>query len=298
MILIDPTTVRRLLSATGLLLGTTFWAAPAIAQAGGSDLTFAMKTTTGPPGSSTSVIERFLISGSRIRTEIAEDPPNSGMVGMFTVINSADSTLMSVTPQAHMVLIAKMPPHMGAELKMPTMTVSDITKDSIQDLGPGERLLGYETHHYRITRAGTLTTTTSGHPCSHKFDSIEEVWIAADPAPGAALRAAERRMATVFGGSRSDGESWIDVFKSVAPQRAPRGLALKSMRMTKPDTTTYVMEYTEFSTAPIDSSMFTAPPGLLVEDMRGMNMPDMSGAMAGAMERATAADSASGCHGG
>jgi hypothetical protein len=292
-----------MVESAALLLATVVSAWPAMAQTTSADLTFTLKTTSMSSKGRTITTERFLMSGTRVRMEVATDPPNAAAGGMYSVANSADTSQMAVMPQLRMVTIGPLVSFATLGPDFGKMAVTDVTKDIIEDLGPGEPLLGLETRHYRISRAGTLTTTRAGRSCPEKVDGVEDMWIATDEAARAEMRSAERRTDAMFGMSRSDGDSWMEVFDAAAKNRPPRGLILRSERRSnrvgvnaKPDTVAfYTTEYTELSSAPIDSMLFAVPAGFRVRDARGL--PGMDAALA--MVRASLdVDSLSACRGG
>jgi hypothetical protein len=292
--------VTLITSAATLLLAVTALASPTPAQSGASDVTFEIRVQSGPPGRTTSSTERFAYSGMRARMEVGSDSLLRATGGMYMIVNVADSTVISVMPTLRSAMIMRVPRNAGSALgDEGKMSVSDVTKSQIEDLGPGERLLGRDTHHYRITRAATLTTTFSDRTCSIKKDQTEDVWIATDPAASAAIRAAERQLGALFGATRSSGESWSDVFDRAAPNRPPRGLELRSITRNngsgadaKPDSSVYAREYTALSQAPVDTSIFAMPAGFTVQDMRGMQGVD---AGVGNKMRGAGLDSALGC---
>jgi hypothetical protein len=214
--------------------------------------------------------------------ESAFDTPVSAAGGTYSIVDASDSTMISVMPALRTAMMMRIPANMAAlAANEPTMSVSDITRNVVEDLGPGPQLLGRETHRYRVTRAATLTTTVGGRSCSAPMDHTTDLWIATDPAASAAIRAAQRRVAAVFGATSASGQSSSDVFDRVAPNRPPRGLILRSIRRNNlagaaADSSTYETEYTAISYAAIDSAAFATPPGFTVQDMRGMPAIDAS----------------------
>jgi hypothetical protein len=282
------TSIRPLIFALGLSLVAAASATPAMGQAKSADVTFAIRTTSGVSDSASALIERMLISGSRLRIDISTDPPDAELGGTYMILNVADSSVTLVTPLDRTAQIVTIPPRPVATPDVGRMAITDITTDSIEDLGPSEPLFGHDLHHYRVTRAATLTTTIGGRACMRKVDSIEEMWIATDEGLAAQLRAAEQRATAVFGPDGSTGESWMDAFDAAAKKHPPHGLALRSVRMSYPDaadstsdTDAFAMEYIELSTAPINPALFAVPAGSQVQDLRGTTVPDLAAVIAG-----------------
>ena len=167
---------------------------------------------------------------------------------------------------------------MDAELGR--VSVSDVTKSELTDLGPGDRIAGYATHRYRIARAATQTTAFPHRTCKLKVEDVQEVWITSDPAAQAIWQSTERLMnGGLFGRSRGAAESWIDKFDALV-KNLPKGVGLRTVATEssvgvdgKPFRVITTEEYTELSTTPIDLAVFAIPAGYRVEDLRSTPIP-------------------------
>jgi hypothetical protein len=224
-----------------------------------------------------SMAMKHQISDHMLRTEIVQISGASAAMAMvegsYTIMNSADSTMTQVTPRYKMATV------MGLGMLGQNRTVRVDTsqyKKTIEDLGPGERLMGHATHHFRVTSSGTMTVAFGDNSCTQPVDGVSELWIAPDvdlvPAMEATLK--------VFGATPG-----LD--QIVRPARdltstLPRGTPLRSItRQTRinaqgvPRTITTTMEYLDIQHGPVNTAVFMVPPDFKKMDLRSMmaNLP-------------------------
>jgi hypothetical protein len=240
--------------------------------------TFAMTTRmTFDSGAAKHVMaERFVVGGAKTRMEISSDDS----ARTYMVIDSKDQTMMTVMPSLKMTQIMKAP-SMKIDYVPPKVETSKDSRAATTDLGPGEPILGFATHRYRYTHGGTSTLTYSDRVCTETTASTRDVWLTTDPAAVAIQQAVDRGMDTeahMFTSRRSSKDAKV----AAAPK--DRGLEMRSISY---DTTidasgarkarTNTTEITELSAAPLDTTLFTAPGGFRVMDMRGITISgDMS----------------------
>lgn len=263
--------------------------APAIhAQATVPGWTYAINITTdsgtGAPDRG-SMAMRYQTTATAMRMEIMQLGGAANRIthgvdieGVYTLINDADSTMATVLPSQHAATIMPNPTAMLGDRAKPTVDVKSTTK-STEDLGPGDKILGHATHHYRMTSSGTVTFKIGDEICTRSTDGETELWIA----PDVDIAPAMRSMAAHYGMSVPEA--------AAQPSSAlPKGLPLRTKtRQTAvlPTGESRViettMEYVELSSAPLDASLFAIP-----ADYRVMDMRKMPGILARAAEAAAA----------
>jgi hypothetical protein len=205
--------------------------------------------------------------------------------GMYTVMNDIDSTITSVMPGMRMATVTSL----AAFGTLPARVKSGaehVAKDSVDDLGDGEPILGRPTHHYREMRAGTLDVSMGDQMCVQHFNSVDDEWLALDPELMASMAA--------------DKPTAISAFAEMAPDlssgstKMPKGVSLRSVHTStsgsarQPKTVTMTMDITELERGELPDSLFVVPTGYNKMDMRKM-MADMpAGMMESAMKTAMA----------
>ena len=244
-----------------------------------------------------SMAMKYQITDYMLRTEIVQISGASAAMakaeGSYTIMNSVDSTMTQVTPSYKMAMV------MGLGMLGQNRSVHIDTsqyKKTVEDLGPGERLMGHATHRYRVTATGTMTITFGDKSCTQPVDGISELWIA----PDVDLAPAMEATLNVFGATPG-----LD--QIVRPARdlsstLPRGTPLRSiMRTTRTDaqgvprTITTTMDYLDIQHGPVNTAVFAVPADFKKMDMRSMmaNLPP--GTLDSAIKKASGAVTASVC---
>jgi hypothetical protein len=227
---------------------------------------------------------RMLALGTKSRMELTSDLVPGGH-DSYMVIDSRDNTMLSVMPSAKMATIMKVPSvTYVSSVDIPKVTRSNVTRDETIDLGPGDPILGFATHHYRHVRASSTTLTYSDRVCTRNGSSASEVWVTTDPAAAAIERAAN------VGAFSSKMPGMRDLSRRVAASegKIPHGVELRSIATDTSISATgavtatrFETEFTELSSAPLDTALFTAPAEFRLMDMRGLTISgDMSKIMA------------------
>ena len=229
-----------------------------------------------------SMVMKHQITDHMLRTEIVQVSGASAtramVEGSYTIMNSADSTVTQVMPSYKMATVIGL--GMLGQNRSVHIDTSNYKK-TVEDLGPGEQLMGHATHRYRVTSSGTMTIVLGDRSCTQPVDGVSELWIAPDvdlvPAMEATLK--------VFGATPG-----LD--QIVRPARdlsstLPRGTPLRSiMRTTRTDargvprTITTTMEYFDIQHGPVNTAVFTVPANFKQMDMRRM----MAGLPAGTLD--------------
>jgi hypothetical protein len=209
--------------------------------------------------------------------------------GMYMIMNDADSSYSMVMPSQRMATIMPSPSLMLPDRAKPSVDVNSTTR-SIEDLGPGEKILGHATHRYRVQTTGSVTMRLGdGEECTRATDGETEMWIA----PDLDIRPAMASMLSHYGGLAPD-------VTASGSSALPKGLALRSKTRHQAVLPTgesrvieTTVEYVELSNAPLDASVFSIPADYHVMDMR-KEMPDIL-AKAGDLVSASAATHAKIC---
>jgi len=234
------------------------------------------------PSNRGSIAIRYRTTATAMRQEMLQVSGTANRVtggadieGMYTLMNDVDSTYTTVMPGQHSAMVMANPLSMFEGREMPSVS-ANTTSQSSEDLGPGEKILGHATHHYRSRTTGTMTIKMGDEICTRPTDAESEVWIA----PDLDILPAMRSMLAHYGSALPDsvpGKRKGSSPKSGLPLRTKiRTMAvLPNGERRVIETTT---EYVELSDAPLDASLFTIPADYHVMDMR----KEMAGMMSDA----------------
>ena len=237
------------------------------------------------------------ITDHLLRTEIVQISGASAAIekaeGSYTIMNSLDSTMTQVMPSYKMATVIGL--GMLGQNRSVHIDTSQYKK-TVEDLGPGERLMGHATHRYRVTSSGTMTIAFGDKSCTQPVDGISELWIA----PDVDLAPAMEATLNVFGATPG-----LD--QIVRPARdlsstLPRGTPLRSiMRSTRTDaqgvprTIITTMEYLDIQHGPVNTALFAVPAEFKKMDMRSMMAKLPPGTLDSAMKKGSDAMTASLC---
>ena len=216
---------------------------------------------------------RIKVAQGRVRVEL--DSPQMAQMGGMHMLLRDDGRLTAVMAQAGMAIImdASM---LGSAQGMITgqgaaPEMSDFSA-TVDDLGAGERIVGYATHKYRVHTTYTMTSARGG---ATKYDATIEASMATD-VPGLAdgLQKVAAMFSTAFGAS-AGGKS--KAVSDAVAAKMPKGYALKSVVKsveTSPSgqakTTTATIEVTEVSKVTFEAAEFEVPAGMQVMDIGQM----------------------------
>ncbi len=217
---------------------------------------------------------RHIVADGLVRTESMSDNARISSLtkGSYMVISARDSTSMSVLPSQSTAMI--MPAILLTDPSFePPSVVSHATSATLTDLGPGERILGHETHRYRAATVGSVDVTMNGKTCTRTINGTMETWLAAD----VDLTPMFEMEIAVLGGDAQRRR--IDsLHKQAVLTSGPRGLAIRTVRTEivadsagRERTIVSTMEYTELEHGPIDQSLFEVPAGFRIRDMRKLS---------------------------
>lgn len=205
--------------------------------------------------------------------------------GMSYVVDDRDSSLTMFMPDQHTAMVTDMGAVLGSASAMrsgmtPKFT-QHLTTNRMDDLGPGERILGHATHRYRLTTAGTMDVTIQGETCTKPVDAVSEMWMADDVDLMPVMQAMTKHFSAV-GEVANMTQAASDAAKALPPGFPTKGTALRTVSRStargadgKTVPVTSTTEYVEMSQAPIPNSIFAVPSDYKVMDARKMmaNLP-------------------------
>lgn len=240
------------------------------APARGWTVTMTISTDFDNGSHANTVTMRQQLSDHRLRWQAARVTGPNGPLPVdsaYVIIDTADSTMTSVTPARHVATITSLNP-LGAQA--PAMkTVPHLTRNELEDLGDGGKILGHATRHFRLTTAGTMDITIADQTCTRQVDEVLETWIASDVDMGPMTA----ELSKDFGG----GTSITDYSAQSGGTRPalPKGAALRIVRKQNnqnargrvPSATT-TFEIVELAETPLGPSAFSVPADIQTTDLR------------------------------
>jgi hypothetical protein len=265
----------------------------AAAQSAPPSIAMTTRMTVDSGSGPQTIITRMMSRGTRSRTDISVSSMPQAE-GVFMVFDASDSSFLEVIPSSKMVMMMKVPALTG-ELDLPKVTSSG-ARDTLIDLGTGEPILGFATHHYRRVHSGTSTVTYAKRICTTTSRGATDLWMTEDSVAVSMERESHGAMMQVPGAATASATAdRLRQGQDSAPRRRrARGIELRSISVDSidrgggnPIVTTRTSETTELSRSPLDSTLFFAPADFRVMDMRGITVSgDMSKVMDGFMNRA------------
>jgi hypothetical protein len=211
---------------------------------------------------------RTWIAGDRARMEADTGRMPTSVTGAYSVFNARDRTMAVVMPADSTVTISDMAA-MGSGAFVIKTELSSVVRDSVEDLGAGDLILGHPTRRYRISKAYSITYTVREQSCVKRVASVGESLVATDIADSITF-------GTLLGaGVMSPGLG--SSFKTLEALRAhdPKGLMLRSRgtltesRDGGPTSTiSTTIEVVELTHGPIADSVLDLPAAYTTRDMR------------------------------
>ncbi|HXT16872.1 MAG TPA: hypothetical protein VN706_14630 [Gemmatimonadaceae bacterium] len=257
--------------------------------------TVTRNTTTDSGKGPSSMAMRQQITPRYLRTEFAQisgaRDQSADAEGMYMIFDSVDSTVTMVMPNQHMAtiiglgMVGSTMKNATADIKKLTTSGNHMSTGPVENLGAGERILGHATRHYRNTFDWTMQVGEGEQGCTRHTTGVEETWIAPDvDLESAADNAMAKTMGKMFG----DMDDMPDDTRVTAA--TPKGSHLRTIKHSqstdadgRPISVTTTDEIVELSHGPLADSLFHAPAGFRVMDMRSMMKdlnPDMLASMA------------------
>jgi hypothetical protein len=256
---------------------------PALAGAQqGVSFTYQMRSTaTGGTSTQTTPYMSTLVqaAGPNMRIEWREGAGAVPMMkpGSYMLVRGADNSLVLVNPDdKSAMLVDSRSLGIGAGRATNNALIKIAQRDAkfdFEDLGPGERILGYATRHVKYTSSATTDVRVMGKKTSSTDQTIGEAWIATKltGVDGEALRA----WGSAFG--RGVQQTNADLLPKLADYQRQYGdgIALRTIMITsstdekgRARVDTIHMEITDLKSARLDPALFAVPSGYQVADMR------------------------------
>src|SRR6476620_2714839 len=265
-------------------------------MAGGTTYEFIVHSTSSANGDKEMVMMRGrgTFAGTDGRIDILEAGPQGGTntfgsKGSYFLVLDAGKKMILVDPtnkqymqwdMANMIAgMSKMVNAVGGLVKM---EMSDIKSDA-QDLGPGETIQGYATHHYRMTQNYTMNVKMFGRSSKSRSESTTDYYFAP------ALRA----LSNPFVSNSQAWASSFDMFNNpdyktqmqAASAKIQYGVPVKTVIKTvatdekgKVTTSTVTSEMVNFRNTDVPSSTFAIPAGYTQVQMPNLNTTASAGA--------------------
>ena len=238
------------------------------------------------------------MAGGVVRMDVTEGVTPFTGPGGYMILRDDPPRLEAVNPEKKQVMImpaSALGGTLGALTNNPLIKMKTSNESfDFQDLGAGETIQGYKTHHVRVTSGQTIEMRVLLSHSKSTSESIMDAYIAPDLTPDdATIRTWIKAFA---GGLRSTNPELMSKMDEYV--RGPgRGVTLKATTYSKVTEekkgTTYdtlTTEVTDIKKGAIDASIFTYPSDYQVADMTaGMEAVQVA---ADSANKAAAADSA------
>lgn len=255
-------------------------AAPSAATAqDGVTFTYRVQGTAARQGNAPAagMLATVRIAGGNARVDFREGGGPLGRDGAYMIVRGADRQMLLVQPKDQRVMImdaAAMGSSLGALTNnaMVKVAVKD-ARFAYEDLGAGERILGYPTRRLRASWGSTTEMRVMMRRQTTTDSSTSEMWVTPS-VPGVdpeALRGWSRAFGAGLRRTNSEMAQQMEEFD----RRFGAGLALRSVIATtqrddKGRTTvdTARMEVTDLTRGRVDPAAFEAPAGYQTTDMR------------------------------
>ena len=278
-----------------------FVAAKPVRVADGMTYEFIMKGTSKSTGNKEQVTMRGkgTYAGDDAKIEIIEASSSAGGQdtyggkGSYFVVKDGGKVMYMVSPKdkqymkwdmaAMLAGMSKMVNAVGGLVKM---QISDVHIEA-HDLGPGETVQGFPTHHYQMVQNYTMSASVFGHKSTTKTESTVDYYFApslkiANPFVSSGQQMAAMSQFDMF--NNSDFKSQLTAAEAKLPHN---GVPLKMVTTNvstddkgKKETSTSSMEMINFHPTNVPASTFEMPAGYTEVQMPTFNVP--SGATAGA----------------
>jgi hypothetical protein len=204
--------------------------------------------------------------------------PMPGMrKGTYILLDAEKQQLILVSPEektATVVPAGGLAAALGAvgQTGLMKIEVTDVSV-AVDDVGPGEPILGHPTHRYRLDQKSTMSVSAMGFRRTSKNATTTELWMTTD-VPSSEARAFEefnRNFAGSLGGLGGEG---LRTLQEEIQRKMPAGFALRQVATVnetdqggKTTTTTTTTEVTEFREVALEPSLFEVDPRFRIIDM-------------------------------
>jgi hypothetical protein len=294
----SPTLYRAARFCTAISIPLLFAAATPFADGLTYEFTIKSQSTRSGNKELVTMSGRGTYAGDQAKIEIV-DAGAAGSTGMFGgkgsyfIVKKGGKEMFLVDPSAKQYmawdmanLVSGLSKVMGAVGGLVKMQMSDIHIDA-QDLGAGEMIQGYPTHHMRMVQNYTMTATVFGRSSKTATATTTDYYLSPT-----------LRIANPFTSNSEQFAMAADMFNNpdfktqlmAAQAKMPKGaIPLKTVTTTvstdskgKAETTISTMEMTNFKASNIPQSAFAIPSDYALVQMPNMNVAAGEGNEAGA----------------
>jgi hypothetical protein len=208
------------------------------------------------------------VLGGDVRMDFLGDANPIMKKGWYMLMTSASPKLTIVNPVAKTATV--MDPA-GTESAMAGMKM-DVTNatSKVEELGPGETILGFTTRKFRVTNGYTVNMTVAGQTMSSQTQSVSTMDVSEQlGATAPAFQNFGERFANAFVGLGGNGMKQLMELNG----KLPKGLALSQEQvvtatvMGRSTTTTSRMRVTSFERGGVEPAVFVLPAGLTTRTM-------------------------------
>jgi hypothetical protein len=218
-------------------------------------------------------------AGANMRLEFEEGSMPGMKAGGYMLIRGSDQTFVIVNTKDKAAIVmdaAGLGSGAGSMTNNALVKVSQRDpKFDFQDLGAGEKILGYNTRHVRFTSSGTTEMRVMGRTNKSTESTVGDSWIATK-LPGVDPEAL-RSWGQAFGrGMRRTNADLVPRLADYEKQYG-QGIALRTVMVAastddkgRERTDTLRMEVTQLSSGRLDKSLFEIPADYQIADMRQM----------------------------
>jgi hypothetical protein len=296
----NPTLSRTLRFSTAISIPLVFAAATPFAD--GMTYEFQMRSQSTRTGNKEQITMRGrgTYAGDEAKIEILEAGSSTGGTetfggkGTYFIVKDGGKEMYLVNPKEKQYMkwdianmFAGMAKVMNAVGGVVKMQMSDIHIDA-QDLGPGEMIQGYPTHHYRMTQNYTMSASVFGHSSVTKSATTTDYYFAPSLRIANPFVSNSDQMAMVSSMDIFNNPDFKNQMMAAQAKIQKNGIPLKTVTTTnstdskgKTETTVSTMEMINFSKSNIPASAFAIPGDYQMIQMPNMNMAG-NGSSAGA----------------
>jgi hypothetical protein len=277
--------------AAAIALPLTFVAANPFTD--GMTYEFQMRTQSTRTGNKEQITMkgRGTYAGDEAKIEILEAGSSTGGQetfggkGTYFIVKGAGKEMFLVNPKDKQYMkwdianmfagMAKMMNAVGGVVKM---QMSDVHIDA-QDLGPGETIQGYSTHHFRMTQNYTMSASVFGHSSVNKTATTTDYYFAPSLKIANPFVSNSDQMAMASGMDIFNNPDFKTQMMAAQSKIVKNGIPLKTVTTAvstdakgKAETTVTTMEMINFTKSNIPSSAFAIPSDYKMIEMPSMNM--------------------------
>jgi hypothetical protein len=226
------------------------------------------------------------VRGGKARVDFPGDMAPGVAAGTYALMDAGSATMTLVMPakkEAMTMSPGAMAGSMQGMAGMMKMTVTD-TSSKMEDLGDGERVLGFATRKFRVTTGYTMNVSMMGTTTSMRTENTSVVQVSeAVGALDAGFTTFGASFARNFGAEAAMAGTGFEQLKALSSLQ-PKGFPLvmeQETRMIRAGDTTQTRtswRMTELARGGVEPADLTLPEGYKVTDLAAMMKTGMEGA--------------------